>query len=263
MFPTPGWLAAGAAALESADVVQGHVEPDPSVALGPFDRTLWIQFEVGLYETASLFATREAFDSAGGFEHWLEPEIGKAMAEDVWFGWKARRAGARTAFSGDALAYHAVFPRDWRAYVTERRRLRYFPAMARKMPELRRDFFYRRLFLNRRTAALDAAVVGAVGAAVLRSRAPLIAAAPYAAGGGQAGGPDRRAELERGRGGCGRRRGGDGRAAARQRPLPLATSLSRAGSHGVLPRPDTAGTKQDTYRRGHRPVTRVARGVTR
>ena len=90
--------------------------PTP-VALGPFDRTLWIQFEVGLWETANLFATREVFDRAGGFEEWLEPEIGKAMAEDVWFGWKARRAGARTAFAADALAHHAVFPRDWRAYV--------------------------------------------------------------------------------------------------------------------------------------------------
>ena len=179
-FPTPGWLRAGLAALETADLVQGHVLPDPDAELGPFDRTLWIVLEVGLYETANLFATREIFDRTGGFEEWLVPEIGKALAEDVWFGWKARRLGARTAFAPDALAHHAVFPRGWPEYVAERRRLRYFPAMARKVPELRDHFFYRRLFLNRRTATLDLALLGALAAALLRSPVPLLAAAPYA-----------------------------------------------------------------------------------
>jgi glycosyltransferase involved in cell wall biosynthesis len=179
-FPTPGWLRAGLAALEAADLVQGHVLPDPEAELGPFDRTIWIVLEVGLYETANLFATREIFDRTGGFEEWLVPEIGKALAEDVWFGWKARRLGARTAFAPDALAHHAVFPRGWPEYVAERRRLRYFPAMARKVPELRDHFFYRRLFLNRRTAALDLALAGALAAALVRSPVPLLAAAPYA-----------------------------------------------------------------------------------
>ena len=39
VFPTPGWLRAGVAALKEADLVQGHVLPDPSGDLGPFDRT--------------------------------------------------------------------------------------------------------------------------------------------------------------------------------------------------------------------------------
>jgi glycosyltransferase involved in cell wall biosynthesis len=179
VYPTRSWLREGLAALDSADLVQGRVVPDPSVEVGPFDRTLWIEFEVGLYETANLFVTREAFDRAGGFEEWLRPAIGKAMAEDVWFGWRARRNGARTAFAPAALAHHHVFARDWREYAGERRRLCYFPAMAAKMPELRDAFFYRRLFLNRRSAALDLALAGAVAAAVLRSPLPALAAAPY------------------------------------------------------------------------------------
>lgn len=179
VFPEPGWLRAGVGALAEADVVQGHVLPDPSARLGPFDRTLWITFEVGLYETASLFATRETFDRIGGFEEWLVPEIGKAMAEDVWFGWKARRHGARTGFCAGALAHHAVFARGWRDYVAERRRLRYFPAMAAKMPELRGHFLYRRLFLNRRSATLDLALVAVAVALALRSPLPLLAAEPY------------------------------------------------------------------------------------
>jgi glycosyltransferase involved in cell wall biosynthesis len=178
-FPTPGWLRAGLTALRSADLVQGHVLPDPTAPLGPFDRTLWVTFDGGLYETASLFATRALFDRVGGFEEWLQVELGKAMAEDVWFGWRARRLGARTAFCPDALAHHAVFARGGREYVAERRRLRYFPAMAAKVPELRRHFFFGRVFLNRRSAALDAGVAGAVAAAALRSLLPLLAALPY------------------------------------------------------------------------------------
>jgi len=179
VYPTRSWLREGLAALESADLVQGRVLPDPSAEVGPYDRTLWIEFEVGLYETANLFVTREAFDLAGGFEEWLRPEIGKAMAEDVLFGWKARRNGARTTFAPAALAHHHVFARAWRDYAGERRRLRYFPAMAAKVPELREAFFYRRLFLNRRSAALDLAVAGVLAAALVRSPLPALAAAPY------------------------------------------------------------------------------------
>ena len=179
VFPTPAWLREGLNALSSVDLVQGHVLPDPSVGLGPFDRSLWITFEVGLYETANLFATRELFDRVGGFEDWLEVEIGKAMAEDILFGWRARRLGADTAFCAEALAHHAVFPRDWREYVAERRRLRYFPAMAAKVPELRRHFFFGRTFLSRRSAAFDAGLAGLATAIALRTPLPLAVAVPY------------------------------------------------------------------------------------
>src|SRR5205823_9205883 len=39
-YPEPGWLAAGLRALESADLVQGAVEPDPSVRPMPLDRSI-------------------------------------------------------------------------------------------------------------------------------------------------------------------------------------------------------------------------------
>jgi glycosyltransferase involved in cell wall biosynthesis len=177
-FPTARWLGAGIAALRSADLVQGQVLPDPSVEVGPFDRTLSVTLDAGLYQTASLFMTRDTFDRTGGFEKWL-PETGRPMGEDVWLGWKARRTGARAAFSPDALVHHAVFPRDWREYVAERLRLRYFPAMAAKMPELRRHFFYRRLFLHPRSAALDLGLAGVLAALLLRSPVPLVATGPY------------------------------------------------------------------------------------
>jgi hypothetical protein len=180
VFPTPGWLSAGVAALEAADLVQGHVLPDPGRPLGAFDRTLWITFEVGLWETASLFVSRETFDRTGGFQRWIDPKMGKDLAEDVWFGYKAQRLGARPAFCETALAYHAVFTRGWRDYVAERRRLRYFPAMAAKMPEMRDRFFYRRRFLNRRSALFDIGLAGVALAGATRSPLPLAAAVPYA-----------------------------------------------------------------------------------
>ena len=48
------------------------------------------------------------------------------------------------------------------------------------MPELRRSLFFGRLFLTRRSAALDLAVAGIAAAIAKRSPLPLVAAAPYA-----------------------------------------------------------------------------------
>jgi glycosyltransferase involved in cell wall biosynthesis len=179
VYPTAGWLRAGLEALEAADIVQGKVLPDPDEIVGPFDRSLWITSEVGLFETANLFATRDTFEQVGGFEAWLEHGGGRPMGEDVWFGYRSLRAGARSAFCPQALAYHAVFPRSWSEYVRERPRLRYFPPMARKVPELRKAFFYQRVFLNRRSASFDLALAGVGVAALRRSPVALSACVPY------------------------------------------------------------------------------------
>jgi glycosyltransferase involved in cell wall biosynthesis len=178
--PQPGWLAAGIDALQDADLVQGRTTPPPSASIGPFDRTLWVIAPWGLFETANLLVRRELFDRLGGFEPWLSPSRSKELAEDVWFGWRAVRSGARTAFCDEAVVHHAVFPRDPREYVAERMRLRYFPAMAARIPELRTVFFHRRVFLNERSLAFDAALAGAVAAALTRRPWPLALALPYA-----------------------------------------------------------------------------------
>jgi glycosyltransferase involved in cell wall biosynthesis len=178
--PQPGWLRAGVEALERADLVQGRTTPPPDTMVGPFDRTLWVVAPWGLFETANLFVRRELFEQLGGFEPWLSPARSKELAEDVWFGWRAVRAGARTAFCDDALVHHAVFERSARDYVAERLRLRYFPAMAKRIPELRETFFFKRLFLTPRSAAFDAALAGAVLAVATRRPWPLALALPYA-----------------------------------------------------------------------------------
>ncbi len=186
--PQPDWLRNGVAALEHADLVQGQVLPDPAARRTPFDRTITVRREYGLYEAANLFVAGELFERLGGFEDWLPARVGKPLAEDVWFGWRARRAGAKTAFCDEALVHHAVLDRRAGEYVAERQRLAYFPAMVARMPELRDAFLYRRWFLNRRSAAFDLAV--GAGAAMLLTRGArardlraglaALAAAPYA-----------------------------------------------------------------------------------
>lgn len=178
-FPRPDWLREGVAALATAEMAQGAVRADPEANRGPFDRTVEVGAENGLYETANLFVRRSLFDRLGGFEDWL-PARGKQLAEDLWFGWRARRAGARIAFCRHVLVDHAVFPRGGLAYAAERGRLVYFPAIAAKMPELRETLFFRRFWISRRSAMFDLAVLGAVAAGRARSPWPLVACLPYA-----------------------------------------------------------------------------------
>jgi GT2 family glycosyltransferase len=157
--------------------------------VGPFDRTVWVGQWTGLFETANLLVRRDVFDRAGGFTPFLagegdEPGLRPTLeegpfAEDLWFGYRAVRAGARTAFCAEAVVHHAVFPRDARGFLTERRRTRYFPAALRVAPELR-SFFWARYFLSRRSAAFDLAVAGLGAAALTRRAAPAALALPYA-----------------------------------------------------------------------------------
>ncbi len=177
--PTPTWLSRGLAALSSAELVQGAVQPDAAAPLGPFDRTVSVGAEIGLYETANLFVRKEVFDRVGGFEDVVATDVESPFGEDVWFGWQARRAGARTVFAPDAVVQHAVFPRGPAGYVAESARRGLFCALAARIPELREEFFYRRWFLTERTAAFDAAALGLLLASRHRSPLPLLAALPY------------------------------------------------------------------------------------
>lgn len=179
-FPHAGWLSAGLRALAGADLVQGEVRAEPYAARGPFDRSLRIDHETGLYESANLFVRRQVFDRVGGFRGWLVPRVGRAaLAEDVWFGWQVRRAGFRTAFCAEAVVEHAILPGTPVEFIVERLRLEHFADMAAQFPEIRERKFYAKWFLTRRTAFFDAALVGAAVAALVRSPLPLALTFPY------------------------------------------------------------------------------------
>lgn len=177
----PGWLEHALEAFErGAELVQGAVVPDPAARRGPWDRTISVTAAHGLFETANLLVRRDLFERLGGFERWLSPRRGKELGEDVWLGWRATRAGARVEFCAAAVVHHAVIPRGPAAFVAERVRLRHFPALAARIPELRDVLLHRRVFLSRRSAAFDAAAVGAAVALAGRRPAALALCAPYA-----------------------------------------------------------------------------------
>jgi glycosyltransferase involved in cell wall biosynthesis len=176
--PAPGWLRAGVNALESADIVQGRVEPDPAADPGPFDHTIAVTAESGLFETANLFVRREWFGRVGPFAAFIDPAQGH-FGEDLVFGWKVRRGGGSFAFAHDALVHHEVVPRGPGAWIRERRRLRLFPLATREVPELRTRYFMR-VFLSRRTARFDLAVAAVVAAVLLRRPLLALLAIPYA-----------------------------------------------------------------------------------
>jgi hypothetical protein len=190
--PGRGWLRAGVEYLREADLVQGAVVPDPAAERHPFDRTIEFGGPTGLHETANLFVTRAAFEQVGGFDDWSAALVDSHFGEDVVFGWRARRAGARFAFAEHARVAHAVFPRGPTGYVAERRRLELFPALVARVPELRAEFLTGGLFLTTRSARFDLALAGLAVAAKRRSPLPLIAALPYAAAIARRAAPHRR-----------------------------------------------------------------------
>ena len=168
VFPAPGWLRAGIGALGDADLVQGCVRPDPEAPLGPFDRTLWITSQVGTV------GDRQPVRDARGLRRGRRIR-GVAAAPRAARRWP-RTCGSDTARCVPGPGRRSVPTRSPitpcsppvdRAMPPSARRLRYFPAMAARMPELRRAFLYRRLFLNQRTAKLDLALAaGALALAV-------------------------------------------------------------------------------------------------
>jgi glycosyltransferase involved in cell wall biosynthesis len=185
--PTPGWLTAITAAFERADLVRGPIRPDPGVERGVFDRTLSVSEDSARFETANLAVRRDLFESLGGFETFgaapgargIRPGPGDGhFGEDVVFGWRARRLGARICFAHDALVHHAVFPRGPRGYIAERKRLRFFPALLTEVPEMG-ETLPLRIFLTERTALFDLGLVGLAGAVATRRPWLALAVAPY------------------------------------------------------------------------------------
>lgn len=176
--PDPAWLAQGVAALESADLVQGAVLPARRLER-PFERTLSVTRPGGLFESANVFVRRELFERVGGFTQVTGGRHERPFGEDTWFGWQAVRRGARIAFCEEAIVRHAVFPGTWRGLLRERWRLRYFPPMVARIPELR-EHLVLRFFLSPRTLKFDLAVVSVLVGLVRRSPWALVATAPYA-----------------------------------------------------------------------------------
>ena len=112
-IPDPGWLAAGVAALDHADLVGGamvvsvadEAAPTPIEAFErvfAFDNRAYVA--KGFSVTANLFTRRDVFDAIGGFR--------ANVSEDADWCLRARDAGYRIAYAADAIVAHPA-RRTW------------------------------------------------------------------------------------------------------------------------------------------------------
>ena len=119
--PQPGWLAGLLGTLgDGVDIVQGHTAPNPAHEFrrGPFSHTIWVFFEEGYYETCNIAYRREVLERLGGFDQTFR----RAYGEDIDLAWRAKEAGARTAFGDDALVFHEITPSSYKAFCREIKR---------------------------------------------------------------------------------------------------------------------------------------------
>lgn len=193
--PTPEWLSAAVEGIREADIVRGPIRPDPEAERTPFDRTLHVEADGRFFETANLIVRREVFESVGGFMDWaLEPprrrhwsadaRRGRAtrtpIGEDTLFVYRARRGGARCAFAPEAIVHHVVFRGRLRDAIADRWHWTWdMPGLARRVPELRDEAFYRRCFFALWSAQFDLAVAAVLLAILSRRQAWLLGAGPY------------------------------------------------------------------------------------
>jgi GT2 family glycosyltransferase len=175
---TPGWLEAGLLACSSnpGALVQGRTDPAPWELgqLGPFARTLEVYDEGPYYQTCNVFYPHSLLERLGGFDADAFPYVG----EDTDLAWRARAAGAPTAFAPDALVHHAVA--DLGPVGKLRIAARWTPSMRlfSRHPELRREHLVRGVFWKGSHYLLVRALLGYA----LRNRWPLFArwlAFPY------------------------------------------------------------------------------------
>jgi glycosyltransferase involved in cell wall biosynthesis len=142
--PQPGWLAALASGLATADLVQGRTLPNPGQLerLGPFSRTVERVDESGWYETCNMGYRRDLLAALGGFDEGFRHT---SYGEDIDLAHRGLDRGARSAFATDALVFHDVWPSDYRRHLREMSRREGVVRALRSHPGLRRRL-HRRVF---------------------------------------------------------------------------------------------------------------------
>lgn len=171
--PHPGWLAAATAAMtDGVGVVQGRTVP----AVPPTARwsaTQDISAPTGLFEACNIVYRRDALLAAGGFDE----QVG-FFGEDTAAGWAVQRAGWRDAWAPDAVVEHVVTTPGFRWHLRRARGYANWPSLLAAFPE-KRTLLWHGIFLRRRSAEADAALLGLVLALAARRPALLLAAAPF------------------------------------------------------------------------------------
>ncbi|MGH3744236.1 MAG: glycosyltransferase, partial [Mycobacteriales bacterium] len=196
--PRPTWLEALVAGMrDGVGLVQGRTTADPAQPLSVLSRTQWTPAEFGLYETCNVAYARDALDAArapapdGPFDLRFADDVAAVLGprwqhlpfgEDTELGWRVKRAGTRSRFAVHAVVEHEVFAPDPGLLVRRASLAAAFPALVRRVPELRDTFLWHRYLLGRRRAALWLAAGGAAAAVLGRDGRPALLALPYLAG---------------------------------------------------------------------------------
>lgn len=179
-LPEPGWVAALMAEVErGARLVRGPVLPADEPH-GPWARTVVVDGPTPWYETCNLAVGIDEFAAAGGFpvlELLPRRRGSRGFGEDVVLGRRVA-ATAAEAWAATAVVRHRWLPGTFADHLRGQARVVGFPLLVRGLPDLR-ETLWCGIFLDRRTAAFDAAVCAAVLAATRRRVSPLVAAAPW------------------------------------------------------------------------------------
>lgn len=172
--PTPGWLAAGIAALTDGAVVAGRTMPNPAQLgqLGPFSRT--IRAEDGRFvQTCNAFYRRADLVELGGFDERMR------TGEDTDLALRATERGRRIVYAADALVHHDVRPSSLRATLRETLRWTDLPLVVRRHPQVRDSHLHQRLWWKPSHPSAAAAMAGVAAAVAGRRVAPLVATLPW------------------------------------------------------------------------------------
>jgi glycosyltransferase involved in cell wall biosynthesis len=180
--PTPGWLEAHLVVMTDADISQGKVLPNPAqtAGAGSASRYIGVEEENGLYETCNICYRRSWLEKLSGFDTTF-----RRAGEDADLAWRAKRSGACTAFTSDALVYHDVEPFSWRRELRNTRRWAGVVLLVDRYPELRQRFGDGPTWRDaHRPAVLAAGGLVAAGRAAAARRPPfmmigLLATMPY------------------------------------------------------------------------------------
>ncbi len=145
----PGWLKLSLAALASADIVQGSTVPAGPVP--HLTRSVLVAPPSWQWETCNLVVRREAIERAGLFNEDWNPTgvVGNHYGEDLEWGWRLIRTGARPAFVPEARVEHAVLKQGLMEVLRYDMKMRHIPEMLGAVPELRRRFFLRYFVMPR------------------------------------------------------------------------------------------------------------------
>jgi glycosyltransferase involved in cell wall biosynthesis len=146
--PDPGWLEALIAPIESgeADIVQGRTLPqDDGVGDRPrWARSMRVEAENGRYQTCNIAYRTSVLEATGGFID----EFRFGGGEDAELAWRARKAGHRTTFAGDAVVRHVVWPWTFAQHLRDRPRWGGLVRLMKLHPEVR-ALLFARIFYRR------------------------------------------------------------------------------------------------------------------